>query len=108
MDRFPATLKVPAIIGLIVVLPFMLLEYVNRRGFHEGYPVAVFALLWVLGTGFSFALLPILRDLRAGKSLLRSTVGLALRVASLIASAWLWISIVADQMPCFLGVPLCD
>jgi len=103
-----ATLKLPALLGLILILPFMVLEYVNRRDFHEDYPFQLFAILWLLGTGFVLTLLPLVRDVRAGKSLVRSPIGLALRVALLIAMAWLWIGIVADPMPCFLGVPLCD
>jgi hypothetical protein len=31
-----------------------------------------------------------------------------LSAAALIIIAWLWGSVILDQMPCFLGVPKCD
>ena len=33
-----------------------------------------------------------------------------LKISALAAllTAWLWIGILMDQMPCFLGVPNCD
>jgi hypothetical protein len=49
----------------------------------------LFAILWLLGTGFVLALLPMVRDVRAGRSLARSLIGLGLRAALLIAMAWL-------------------
>ncbi len=30
------------------------------------------------------------------------------RVAIVVLIAWLWVGLVVDQMPCFLGVPNCD
>jgi hypothetical protein len=30
------------------------------------------------------------------------------RIATLIFIAWMWVAVVLDQMPCFLGVPNCD
>jgi len=108
MTQLLRNLRLPAIIGLVVILPFMVLEYVNRREFHEGYPLQLFGILWLLGTGFVFTLLPIVRGMRAGKSLLRSPIGQAFKVALLIVFAWIWIGVVMDQMRCFLGVPNCD
>jgi hypothetical protein len=35
-------------------------------------------------------------------------VPLLLRVIFLILIVWLWVGILIDQMPRFLGVPLCD
>ena len=65
MKQLLANLRLPALIGLIFSLPFMVLDYVNRRQFNEGFPFGLFALMWALGTGFVFTLVPILRDLRA-------------------------------------------
>ena len=108
MTQFLKNIKLPALIGLLLILPLMILEYINRRPFHEGYPTSLFVMLWILGTAVAFALLHIWRDLRARKNLLQRPIISALRIAALIACAWIWIAIVLDQMPCFLGVPVCD
>lgn len=51
---------------------------------------------------------PMVREARAGNSLIANPFSLVLRVAVLILIAWLWIGSVVDQMPCFPGVPNCD
>jgi hypothetical protein len=53
--------------------------------------------------------MPIVRNVRrVGTSLLQNPVRLLLRVASLALIAIVWVATLLDQMPCFLGVPLCD
>jgi hypothetical protein len=84
------------------------MEYVNRRAFEEDFPWPLFGTMWLLAAGFTFALLPIARDLRAGNRLQLNRLGFWLRVLAALLTAWLWISILQDQIPCFLGVPNCD
>jgi hypothetical protein len=108
MHTFTTKLKPPALISLILVLPFMLLELVNRRTYHEGFPVVVFGLLWLLPIAFIVMLMPIVQTVRAGSSILAKPLTLVLRVALLVLVAWLWGGILIDQLPCFLGVPNCD
>lgn len=98
----------PAIISLILVLPFMILELVNRRNFHEGFPVVLFSLLWLLPVIFIGIAMPILRNMRAGDRFMTNPLILLFRVALLALLAWMWMGILIDQMPCFLGVPNCD
>ena len=93
-------LGLATIAGAIAVLPFAALELVNRRSFDEGLPFVLFGLLWVLAAAFVGILATVVRHRRAW--------GLIAGIAALIAIAWVWGSIVADQMPCFLGVPNCD
>jgi hypothetical protein len=97
------TIKSPAIISALLVLPFMILELVNTRNFNETFPIPLFGILWLLPTIFIFTLTPIGQNVRAGNSL-----ALLIRVALLLAIAILWGGIVADQLPCFMGVPNCD
>jgi hypothetical protein len=99
---------VPAIFALLATLPFMLLEYVNRRVFHEGYPTALFIMLWLLAGGAVYLAIPLMRDARAGQNPFQSASGTPLRVVLLALIAVIWFSTVADQLPCFLGVPVCD
>ena len=101
MRQFLASLTIPAIFGFVLTLPFMVMELVNRRELHEPYPVTLFIYLWLLGTAFGYAAQPLLRETPLN-------LRLALRLGLLLVIAWLWITTVADQMPCFLGVPNCD
>jgi hypothetical protein len=79
----PSTPWLPAVVGILAVVPFALLELVNRSGLNEAFPFVLFVLLWVLP-------------------------GVLFWVIVLGVLAWFWIVILTDQMPCFLGVPNCD
>lgn len=83
-------------------MPFLVLELVNRREFGEGFPVALFVLLWMLPAGFVGMTRSMLSRGRSGAA------GMALRVSLVGLFAWLWVGLLIDQMPCFLGVPNCD
>jgi hypothetical protein len=99
---------VPAVVSTLLVLPFMILELANRRAFHEGFPVPLFGILWLLPLFFMLILVPVVRSLPAGRRSLRARLAYLLGILLMGLIAWLWAGIVADQMPCFLGVPLCD
>lgn len=101
-------LRLPAAVGFALVLPFIILEAINTRGFDQGFPVALFAILWLLPMAFFFVVMPIVRNARAENSIFADPASLVLSVAGLVLIAWAWGSIVADQLPCFLGVPNCD
>jgi hypothetical protein len=98
----------PTIISLVLVFPFIILELLNRRNFHEGFPIVLFVLMWLLPMIFIVILMPILRNVQAGNSIIANPINLLLRVAFLALIAWMWVGILIDQMPCFLGVPNCD
>ena len=100
--------KIPAIISLILVIPFMVMEFVNRRQFNEGYPFALFFVLWILPFLFILIVMLLARDAKAGVDILARPISLGVKVASMLLIALLWFSLVADQMPCFMGVPMCD
>jgi hypothetical protein len=100
----------PAIITTFLVLPFMILEFVNTRPFSEfpqSFPIPLFALMWLLAFSFVFILTRIMWDQSARvRRVPALAAGLGVVVLALIAYAW--VGIVVDQMPCFLGVPNCD
>ena len=102
------TLITPAIISSVLVLPFMVLELVNRRALPGAYPAPLFVFMWLLPFTFTVILMPIARRFRARNGDVAMPRGHLARVALLIVIAWLWVGLVADQMPCFLGVPNCD
>jgi hypothetical protein len=108
MQIILTNLRSPALIGLLLVLPFMILELINRRNFNEGFPFLLFGFLWALLIIFIVTLTPIVQTVRAGNSVMVKPISLLLRVAFLLFIVWFWGSLVIDQMPCFLGVPNCD
>ena len=100
-----------AAISSFLVFPFMMLEFVNRGPFTElvqSFPIPLFATMWLLG----FAFVSILsRMVRGEPTRLTFVPALAARLLGVIVLtfiAYAWVAIVADQMPCFLGVPNCD
>jgi hypothetical protein len=99
------TLGTAAIIGTLVVLPFMLLELFNRRNFSAEFPFPLFLVMWLLSASFVFVVTPPVRN-RAQR--VNEGVRVLPRVVLVAAIAWMWLGLVADQMPCFLGVPNCD
>jgi hypothetical protein len=103
-----ARLALPAVAGLALVLPFVLLELGNRRGLDEPFPFALFGFLWLLPAAFVLVVAPIVRSALAGAPLLERPGGLVLRVVCLAALASAWGAIVLDQLPCFLGLASCD
>jgi hypothetical protein len=108
LSTIGATLAAPAIIGSVLVLPFMILEMINRRGLGEGFPFVLFVVMWILPALFVLVLTPIVRDLRAGIRMTANPLTVVPRLALLILITWLWLGLVIDQLPCFLGVPNCD
>jgi hypothetical protein len=102
------TLRSPSLISLLLVIPFMIMEIVNRRGSDEGFPIPLFIIMWILPVLFILIGVPILRNLRAGNSLMAQPVNFLIRVVILVVIAFLWTGILLDQMPCFLGIPNCD
>ena len=97
-----------ALISLLLVFPFMILELINRRNFHEGFPVTLFVVMWLLPMMFILTVMPIVRNVRAGNSIVANPINLVLRAVFLALIALMWMGILIDQMHCFLGVPNCD
>ena len=108
MKNILTNLRSPAIISLLLMVPFVILELVNRRNFNEGFPIVLFGFLWILPILFIITMMPIVRNIRAGNSLIANPMILLLRVVFLAVIAWMWVGLLIDQMPCFLGVPNCD
>ena len=116
MNNITTHLRAPAIISFLLVLPFMILEFmfnvvhrIHALSLKNALDFTVlFGLLWLLPTAFFVILMPIVRNVRAGNSLMAHPINLLLRVACLALIAMLWGDLLIDQLPCFLGVPNCD
>ncbi len=114
--RFSAAIRAPAIAGLLLILPFAIMEFMfnilnNPRALNAKGLIGLtvlFGLLWLLPTVFMAILLPMVRIVRAGTVTFANPVFLVLRVVALLILAWVWGALIIDQLPCFLGVPNCD
>jgi hypothetical protein len=103
MPPRPSPLTLPALSGLAAIVPFVLMELINRRAFHEGFPVTLFVTLWLL----AFAIVALLRPvLSRAASITAAGITGRLLLTGLLAYAWG--AILLDQLPCFLGIPNCD
>lgn len=104
------TLGSAALISLTLVLPFAILESLNHTITRQNAPglLVLFGLLWLLPMAFIVILVPIVRTVRAGNSILANPINLLFRVAFLVLTAIMWGGLLIDQLPCFLGVPNCD
>lgn len=55
-----------ALISFLLILPFMIMEVVNRRNFNEDFPFMLFFVMWLNLFAISLILLPIVRGTRTG------------------------------------------
>ena len=103
------TLGLAILISFLLVLPFPILQVVySQLSLRKSDNFVLFGLLWLLSMAFIVSVIPIVRTIRMGNSLLANPITLLLRVAFLALLAWMWGVIIIDQLPCFLGVPNCD
>lgn len=101
-------LAAPVFISSTLVIPLVVLQWMNRRAFHEDFPFVLFAFMSVHALFIVLLVTPALRQLqlerRLGALKFHHWAGLA--VAAVLISVYA--EVVVDQLPCFLGVPNCD
>lgn len=106
--RSARSLITSLLLSAILVVPFIILEWVNRGVFQEDFPVVLFALMALHSLLIVFLMTPALRHLclvGSPRSLKPGHwVGLVLGVFLI----YVYASVVIDQLPCFFGVPNCD
>jgi hypothetical protein len=102
-----ATLWLPAVVGILAVVPLAFLELVDRRRPNDAFPFVLFVLLWVVLPAVLFWLtISAFQVFRSDRA--QASGYLILRVIVLGVIARFWSAILTDQMPCFVGVPNCD
>jgi hypothetical protein len=106
--RASTTFFVALLIGAALVAPFIVLQWVNRRAFHEDFPFVLFAFMYLHSLLIVLVLAPALRHLAAERRLSALTRGhwIGLFIGTFLG--YVYINVVIDQLPCFLGVPNCD
>ena len=107
----PGTVKsfvTSLLISATLVAPFIVLQWVNRRAFHEDFPFVLFTFMSLHSLFIVLSLRPTWRRLRSERRLGALKVS---HWAGLVLSGFLifvYAGVVIDQLPCFLGVPNCD
>ncbi len=61
MQTILKTLGSSSLVGLLFILPFMIMEGVNRQNLNEDFPFSLFFVLWLNMFAISLILLPVLR-----------------------------------------------
>ena len=74
MQTMLKTLGSTALISLLLILPFMIMEVVNRRDLNEDFPVMLFFVMWLNLFAISLILLPIMLGRRTGNQDLANPV----------------------------------
>lgn len=110
MNSILKSIAPAALISFILILPFAILEILNTNVTKQNAPglILLFGVLWLLPTIFIVILMPIIRTVRSGNSLMANPTILLFRVVALMAIGTVWLWGFLDQLPCFLGVPNCD
>lgn len=67
MKNISTDFKSAGFVSFLLIIPFILMELVNRRIFNEDFPFALFFGLWLNVFAVSLILLPIVRAMRTGK-----------------------------------------
>lgn len=96
------------LISSVLVVPFLVLEWVNRRASFSELPLGLFAYMAVHALLIVLLLTPPLRGLVTNARLRALNPGhwAGLVLGSVLAVAY--VGLLIDQFPCFLGVPNCD
>jgi hypothetical protein len=108
VPRTLSSFAMSVLISSTLVAPFIVLQWVNHRAFHEGFPFVLFTFMSLHSLLIVLLLTPAMRRLRSEGNLRALTLG---HWAGLVLSAFLifaYANVVRDQLPCFLGVPNCD
>jgi len=98
----------PILLGLLCVLPFAVMEIVNLGRIPDPFPYAIFLYLWLMFALFLICLFAIVRLAKSRVSKQERLPALLLNALVLLFTVMSIVYLLADQMPCFLGLPNCD
>ena len=107
MSQLFRTARFPALLSLGLLLPFLLIHAANRGPANEPMPYGMFAVLWLVQLAFLLLLKPVLQGVFARKPFTQPRL-VILCAACLALITWMWVSLMADQMPCFLSAAACN
>jgi cytochrome bd-type quinol oxidase subunit 1 len=99
---------VAAVASTMLLLPFALLELINKPSTHPGFPVSLYTFAWIVQFVFFAALIPVIKTLQSKKSISKKPLLFLIQIAVLATAAAIWTGWLIDQWPCMMGVPNCD
>lgn len=106
INKFPILTSV--VMGFILLLPLVALEFVNRQQFKDGFPFAIYSFTWFVQSFFILILLQLIKTIRTRKTSKQYPLFLILRIIGLVFISHIWAGWIIDQWPCLIGVPNCD
>ena len=106
--RTPRPFVASLLISATLVAPFIVLQWVNRRTFDENFPLVLFTFMSLHSLFIVLLLTPALQRLRAERSPRALKPGHWVGPLLGVFLAYVYVNVVMDQLPCFLGVPNCD
>lgn len=108
MRKIITNLKAAPIIGLLVMLPFMLMEWLTGSDLpRSNFPIQLFIALWIQITIFILLSVSIVKTWRKNKKSRKEYVFVSIKVVVAVIMAWAWLTLMVDQMPCFFGATGC-
>lgn len=100
--------KVAVFIGFLAVLPFMFMEWINASNLpRSNFPIQIFIALWIEAVIFILLLGSMANTLRRKNILGKDYIYFLLKAIFSGMIAWAWITLILDQIPCFLGATGC-
>jgi hypothetical protein len=90
------------VIGFVTTAPFYFLEYYYSGGYPQGVPAALFRMMWVETTLIAFLAFSLIRTPFANATK-QWIVPFLLKLAAMTVIAIAWVTIIIDQLPCFVG-----
>jgi hypothetical protein len=108
--HFWSPVAVAAATATAIVAPLAVLEVRNQgiQAMQGVDNVVLFGLLWLAPAAVVLLASPVVRAVRSGAAVLDRPLPLLARLVLLMLVTFVWLSLVADQLPCFMGVPNCD
>lgn len=100
--------KKPAVLGIVSTLPFAFLEIVNGTKYGNAFPIGIFTILFITSLLFWFVFELITKSKKVENGNLKKIAVFVFRVLLLICLLVLFVNIIIDQWPCFMGMPNCD
>ena len=88
MQTILKTLGLSAFISLLISLPFMVMQIVNRRDFNEEFPFALFFILWLNLFAVILILLPIVQGWRTANQDMANPIPAQGNIASRSEAEW--------------------
>lgn len=101
--------KTSILIGFLITLPFMFMEFATSSNLpRSNFPIQLFIFMWIIASIFLLLINSTLETIQ-GKNYQKKKNYLIITIKIIFGGilAYIWITIIIDQIPCFLGATGC-